>query len=46
MESIWKLLTLLEDETPAAAQIENEERTKDNKINIFDRPVQNITKNL
>ena len=35
MESIWKLLTLLENETPADA---------DGNINILDGPVQNITK--
>ena len=44
MESIWKLLTLLENETPAAAQLENEERSEDGNINIFDRHVQSITK--
>ena len=44
MESIWKLLALLENETSAAAQLENEERNADDNINIFDRPVQNITK--
>ena len=44
MESIWKLLALLENETSAAAQLENEERTADDNINIFDGPVQNITK--
>ena len=44
MESMRKLLTLLENETSAAAQIENEERTADQNINIFDGPVQNITK--
>ena len=31
MELIWKLLTLLENETSAAAQLENEERTADDK---------------
>ena len=35
MESMWKLLTLLENETSAAAQIENEEKTADENINIF-----------
>ena len=44
MESIWKLLALLEIETSAAAQLENEERTADDNNNIFDGPVQNITK--
>ena len=44
MELIWKLLTLLENETSAAAQLENEERTADDNSNIFDGPVQNITK--
>ena len=44
MESIWKLLTLLENETSAAAQLENEERTADDNVNIFDGPVQNIRK--
>lgn len=41
---MWKLLTLIKNEIPAAGYPGNEKRTLDDNINIFDGPDGNVSK--